>query len=62
MNFPRGYVRAVMSAFEAAGAARPTPSIVRWFRPHLQDAPECFSGTAGLPDGPAAVLGEMDAR
>ena len=56
MNLPSGYVGAVMSAFDAAGSPRPTPSIVRWFRSHLQDDPLCFRGTAGMSAELVAVL------
>lgn len=48
MAFPRGWVRAVMLAFDAAGhPARPTPSSLRWYRRQLQNEPTTFAGVWG---------------
>lgn len=48
MAFPRGWVRAMMLAFEAAGHPHcPTPSSLRWYRRQLQDEPQTFATVWG---------------
>lgn len=49
INFPHGYVRAVMLAVEGAGMHRPTRPVVRWHRSALQDDPLQFAQTPGVP-------------
>jgi hypothetical protein len=48
MAFPRGWVRSVMLAFDAAEhPVPPTPSSLRWYRRQLQNEPQTFAGVWG---------------
>lgn len=48
MKFPRGWVRAVMLAFDAAGhPVRPTPASLRWYRRQIQNEPTLFAEVWG---------------
>jgi hypothetical protein len=49
MAFPRGWVRSVMLAFDAAGhSLPPTPCSLRWYRRKLQHEPEAFAEVYGV--------------
>lgn len=48
MMFPRGWARAVILAFEAAGAKAPTLKSIRWYRSHLSDAPSFYANIPGI--------------
>lgn len=48
MNFPRGWARAVILAFEAAGAKAPTNKAIRWYRSRIAEDPEGFASIHGV--------------
>ncbi|MCC5957690.1 MAG: hypothetical protein JJU07_16440 [Natronohydrobacter sp.] len=42
LDFPRGWVRSVMVACRAAGAAHPNAKCIRWYRSKMRDTPYYF--------------------
>lgn len=56
MDFPKGWVRALMLAFDAAGAVPPKADCVRWYKGKLTVDPGQFRGiryTFDCPDAEA---------
>lgn len=48
MSFPRGWVRALILAFNASNhPVRPTPASLRWYRLQLQNEPQTFASVWG---------------
>lgn len=56
--WPRGWVRSVILALEAAGCAPPSPKVLRWFRGRLAADPDEFERVDGVDAEALARLSE----